>query len=265
MPRTSAPGKTVRRMLDTADAVWVSTRLAQACRAIRPDAMVIENRLDERIWVTAPPRQHAGPTPVRILCMGTSTHDQDFALIEPALARLKEEYGDRVVIDIIGMTNRPRYRARTEPDRATAQCRRVLPRLRQLADFAAAALAHRPGAVARHTRSTAASRRSRQWTMRRWALAVLASDVPVYQGSLADGPAGQLVQNDPDAWYAALDWLVRDHALRRTMARQARDAFLAQRHLGERSGATPAAPGPRLLQRPAAIAANWLADAARQR
>ena len=38
--------------------------------------------------------------------MGTSTHDRDFAMIEPALTRLKAEYGDRIVIDVLGMTAR---------------------------------------------------------------------------------------------------------------------------------------------------------------
>ena len=59
-------------------------------------------------------------------------------------------------------------------------------------------------------------------------MAVLASDVPVYQGSLADGTAGQLVTNDPSR-------LVRGAGLagsrpdlrRRSMAAQAREAFLA--------------------------------------
>jgi hypothetical protein len=62
-------------------------------------------------------------------------------------------------------------------------------------------------------------------------LAVLASDTPVYRGSIADGPAGQLVANDPAAWHAALEWLIRDQALRKATARRAREAFLAQASL----------------------------------
>jgi hypothetical protein len=62
-------------------------------------------------------------------------------------------------------------------------------------------------------------------------MVVLASDVPVYQGSLADGPAGQLVANDHRTWYATLDWLVRDQAVRRSMAGNARDAFLTHASL----------------------------------
>jgi glycosyltransferase involved in cell wall biosynthesis len=56
-------------------------------------------------------------------------------------------------------------------------------------------------------------------------LAILASDVPAYQGSLADGPAGRLVRNDAGAWYAALDGIIRDQDLRRSFAAAARPAF----------------------------------------
>jgi hypothetical protein len=46
------PGaKAVRRMLDIADVVWLSTNgLAEQLAAIRPDAVVLANGLDERIW-----------------------------------------------------------------------------------------------------------------------------------------------------------------------------------------------------------------------
>jgi hypothetical protein len=72
--------KIVRRMLQVADVVWVSTRsLAERLSKIRTDATVVENCLDERIWTPPPPP--SGNTPVRILCMGTDTHDRDFAMI----------------------------------------------------------------------------------------------------------------------------------------------------------------------------------------
>jgi hypothetical protein len=57
-------------------------------------------------------------------------------------------------------------------------------------------------------------------------LAVLASDMPVYHGSLADGVAGQLVANEAGAWLDALAGLVRDQALWRHYAGAARAAFL---------------------------------------
>ena len=58
-------------------------------------------------------------------------------------------------------------------------------------------------------------------------LAVLASDTPVYRGSIADGPGGQLVANDHRAWHAALDWLIRNPDLRERTAAGAYQAFLS--------------------------------------
>ncbi len=72
----------------------------------RLDVTVIENTLDERIWTV---RRRPGPVydePVRILAMGTASHDADFELIRPALDRLKREYGGMISVDILGMTNR---------------------------------------------------------------------------------------------------------------------------------------------------------------
>lgn len=71
---------------------------------IRPDALVVENRLDELIWIYQPTANLLWDDPIRVLCMGTTTHDRDFALIEPVLARLKAEYRDQVLIDVLGMT-----------------------------------------------------------------------------------------------------------------------------------------------------------------
>ncbi len=150
----------VRRMLNIADAVWLSTPgLAEALATLRPDATIMPNGLDERIWL--PPMPSLRDQPVRILCMGTATHDHDFALLEPALTRLKTEYNDRIAIDIIGMTSRndlPPGLNRLGPP---ANARRSYPGLRPMAEFRRATLAYRPGAPARYARSTDASPRSK--------------------------------------------------------------------------------------------------------
>jgi hypothetical protein len=44
------------------------------------------------------------PGPVRILYMGTATHGADLDLVLPALARLHETFGDRIAIEIVGIT-----------------------------------------------------------------------------------------------------------------------------------------------------------------
>lgn len=217
--------RVVRAMLEKADAVWVSTHhLKQKLAAIRPDAEIIENRLDERIWTPAPAMQIFRDDPVRILCMGTNTHDRDFALIEPALARLKQEYGDRVVIDILGVTAAPDIAPGLNRISPPNQASRSYPGFVQWLSSAQPSW-HIGLAPLADTPFNQSKSPIKTMDYAALGLAILASDVAVYRGSLADGVAGQLVANDPRAWYVALEWLVRNQALRRQFAERARAAF----------------------------------------
>jgi hypothetical protein len=72
-------------------------------------------------------------------------------------------------------------------------------------------------------------------------LTVLASDTAVYRGSLADGPAGQLVANDAVSWHAAIDWLIRDQSLRQVRIVEARQAFIDRATLAGHAGVRLAA------------------------
>ena len=234
--------KTVRRMLRHADRVFVSTpALAAALRPLRADATELANALDDRLW--GPRDRHRGEPhqgPVRILCMGTATHDADFAMIEPALARLKDTFGGRVSIDMLGFSSQ-----------------RSLPGWVNRLGVPPAATASYPGFVNWITHAspgwdiglapladTAFNRCKSAIKPLDYAalgLAVLASDVAVFQGSLADGAGGMLVANTEAAWYAALSRLVRDGALRRALADAGRSAFAARGTLAANAAAWRAA------------------------
>ncbi|WP_428483687.1 glycosyltransferase [Rhodopila sp.] len=227
----------VRRMLDHADVVWVSTpNLAERLSSIREDAVVIENGLDERIWnhADAPPPLQVDP--VRFLCMGTSTHDSDFAMIAPALGRLKAEYGDRVSVDVLGMTSQTDLPAGVNRIGTSIHARQSYPgfvhwmnSVRPAWHIGLAPLLDTP-----FNRSKSAIKAMDYAAM---GMVVMASDTPVYQGSITDGPAGQLVPNDAGAWYEALAWMVRDQDLRRSIALRSRAAFLARASLASQGQA----------------------------
>ncbi|WP_428535321.1 glycosyltransferase [Rhodopila sp.] len=218
----------VRRMLAVADAVWVSTPgLAERLSSLRRDAIVVENRLDERIWTQPPARDQPWDDPVRILCMGTRTHERDFAMIEPALLRLKAEHGGRVVIDVLGMTSRSELPTAFNRIGPPTHASRSYP------GFVNWMTAVRPRwhiglAPLLDTAFNRAKSPIKAMDYAALGLVVLASDTPVYRGSIADGPAGHLVANDPVAWHAALDWMIRNPDLRVRTAKAARDAFLVQ-------------------------------------
>jgi glycosyltransferase involved in cell wall biosynthesis len=210
----------VARMVRDADAVWTSTApLCSKLLTMRRDARVVPNGLDERLWSAIPPAGPAPFGPLRVLVMGTATHDADLALILPALERLRGEYGDRVRIDVLGVT------------------RGALPGFVNRVSLPAAAAASYPGFV--------------NWIVQQGAwdvglaplvdtgfnrckspikaldyaalgIAVLASDMDVYRGSIADGPGGMLVRESPAAWFEALSRLTRDWHLRQRLRAGAR-------------------------------------------
>ncbi|MDQ2763168.1 MAG: glycosyltransferase [Pseudomonadota bacterium] len=177
---------------------------------------------------------------MRILCMGTTTHQHDFALLQPALLRLKAEYGDRIVIDVVGMTSGddlPRGLNRISPP---ASAWRSYPGFVQWLTSATPPW-HIGLAPLLNTPFNLCKSPIKAMDYAALGLVVLASDIPVYRGSLADGPAGQLVPNSPAAWYAALTWLLRNRDLRQTIAGRAREAFLAHASLATQATARRAA------------------------
>ena len=218
----------VERMIRLADIVRVSMPklAARAGKLSRAKVQITGNALDERIWLPPgldlmrgdPMRGHdPGPyDPVRILCMGTATHDADFTMILPALMELHTQFGTRVQVDLIGfLANAP----------APAWIGRVTPPPHASRSYA--------GFVQWFTRAgpwdiglaplvdspfNASKSPIKTLDYAALGLATLASDVPSYRGSVADGHGGMLVPNTTTAWYEALSRLVRDHALRRRLS-----------------------------------------------
>jgi len=227
--------RAVRTLVRSATSVWLSTdRLAQRLSKLRPDAAVLETRLDERIWDLTPPPAPFWPDPVRILCMGNITHDQDYALIESVLMQLHAEYGDRIVIDIIGMTDRFELGGGIRRPAMTPHAGRSHPAFVQWLTSV------RPGwdiGLAPIADTTANRYRSDFKALDYAALGlyILASEVPQYRGSVADGPAGQLVPNNPESWYAAISWAIRDQTLRQTGYQRSRAAFAKSGTLASQS------------------------------
>ncbi len=232
--------RVVTRMLRLADTVWVSTEgLAAALRETRPDTVVVPNGLDERLWGMPAADQRLRQGPVRLLTMGSATHEGDWDVIAAALARVAGAFGQDVAIDMIGMVG---------PIAMPSWVNRFGPTMIGNATY--------PGFVNWLTRQTpwdigiapladtAFNRgKSAIKTMDYAALglALLASDVPAYRGSPADGPGGRLVANTTGAWFDALCELIRSSEPRRRMAAAAHQAFMARHTLAAQAGARRAA------------------------
>ena len=208
--------KLVARMLGHADTVWVSTEALR--QTVGAKARMVPNGLDERLWAAPPVQAKRSWGGMRILYMGTTTHEADFAIVEPALIRLQREFAGRVSIDLIGVT------ARGD----------LPPGINRIAPASHAIVSY-PGFVDWITRQSwdvgiapladtgfnRAKSAIKALDYAALGLAVLASDVPAYRNSSAE-----LVGNTEAEWFAALAGLVRDPSRRLAEAQAAQRIFL---------------------------------------
>jgi len=221
--RLSQLAGTVAYLAAKADAVWVSTQqLAARVGRPRRKTFVLPNCLDERLWWPPPAVDLPPVGPTRLLYMGTRTHAADLDLILPALNRLGAEFGDRVAIDVIGVS----------PHRLPAGLNRL--------DVPYPASQTYPAFVnwlSRQNRwhiglaplvDTAFNRGKSAIKAIDYAalgLPCVASDVGVFSGTIENGVNGLLVENTEAAWFSALAGLLRDPHRCQALARAARSGF----------------------------------------
>ena len=228
-PRAGA----VAAMLRLADLVTVSTpALAARIAPLRADAVVVANALDERIWGDPPSSRPRRAPPVRLLCMGTATHEADFALIAPALARLVGQFGARIAIEVIGVTTQvalPEGVTRLAPPGSVASYPAFVHWLRAQPawDIGLAPLAD--------SAFNACKSPIKLLDYAALGLAAVASDTPAYRDALAAG-GGLGVANTEAAWCDALSRLIRQPEARASHAEAGRAWLLSQGTLAARAG-----------------------------
>ena len=203
----------VERMIRLAGITRTSTdALAARIAPLARQVQVVGNALDERIWLPHPRAEADRYGPVRILCMGTATHDADFALLSPMLTELRGQFGDQIQFDLIGFVaamNVPAWIRRLAPSPHAGRSYPGFVHWLTSAgpwDIGLAPLAGNSFNACKSSIKTL--------DYAALGLATLASNVTAYQGS----PAGMLLPNTTAAWHEALSRLIRDAALRRALA-----------------------------------------------
>jgi GT2 family glycosyltransferase/glycosyltransferase involved in cell wall biosynthesis len=212
-PLLEAKRSLVAEMARGCDRLTLSTpELARRFAAEADKSVILPNGLDERLWEAVVARHapaSASPPlagPIRLLVMGTRTHRHDFALIAGVCSRLLETFGERITIDVCGMTDMPLPagvgalspvpgRAESYPG-FIAWLARQIPWHIGLAPLAASPF-------------NAAKSPLKLFDYAALGLAIVASDVEPYRGCLADGKTGLLVANDEAAWFEAIAHLIR--------------------------------------------------------
>jgi GT2 family glycosyltransferase/glycosyltransferase involved in cell wall biosynthesis len=224
----------VARSIRLADVVRTSTAvLAERIAPFARRVQVVGNALDERIWLPRMRDRHDIHRPVRILCMGTATHDADFALILPALMEIDRQFGDHARIDLIGFVSNLEL---------PGCIRRLAPSVHASRSYAGfVQWLSRSGpwdiglAPLADSSFNACKSAIKALDYAALGLATVASDVAAYRGSVADGPGGTLVTNTTDAWYQALSRLIRDGEARARLAEGGIRRLLADGTLASRA------------------------------
>ncbi len=240
---------TVARLLAEADVVSVSTpALAAQLARERPDAQVVANGLDERLWADPLPARLRRGGLVRILYMGSQTHAGDFALVVPAMERLLAAFGPQLGFDMIGISagTVPSWVNRIGPPPTAGSYPGFV---NWLVQQGAWDIGIAPLASGRFNTGKSAIKALEYAAL---GLPTVASDQPAYRGSAADGAGGILVANTEAAWHEALLRLLRDPGLRARLAEGGRAWLAAHGTLAAQAGVRQAAwgaAGPPIRQR----------------
>lgn len=234
----------VHRLVAAADRVWVSTpALARRLQSLRPDAEVVEDALDDRLWPPPPASRSEGM--VRIVTLELTAGDEDLRFLATVAAGVQHRMGRRVRFEVAGMSTRDLPAGLHAAVPPGEPARRSYPGFiewwgRQSWDLAVSPPA---GPAAR----------SAVGLMHYAALGlpIVAARHPEHEAAFGGEAGAFLVAEEPMAWVEALTRLIENPAARLLAGRLARERYLARHTLAWQRPAREAA-----LRRAAAAEAN---------
>jgi GT2 family glycosyltransferase/glycosyltransferase involved in cell wall biosynthesis len=222
----------VRKFLESADRVWLATPELQ--RRLAPklcDSEVVANKHDERIWRHSARRSEImGTRSVRIVYMGTATHDEELDFLQPIAELLQRQFGRQVRFDVVGVASRgqlARCFHRVTPEEGPAA--QTYPGFvewfcRQHWDIAVSPLIDSP-----FNRCKSAIK---LFDYAALALPVVASQHAEYDAAFGGDHGVQLVENTVTAWSDALLRLVIDAENRRRVGQKVVEHYRRHHVLG---------------------------------
>jgi glycosyltransferase involved in cell wall biosynthesis len=210
----------VHHALTSADQIWVSTQtLADRFRQFGRDIAIVPNTLDRRVWKAA-----SGHSPqnqiVQFLCMGTVTHQEDFStLVLPAFRRLRDEFGNKISLTLIGVTDERHSDAGYSTVDVPPEIAMTYP---AFANWLQSLGPYDIGlAPLLDTSFNLAKSNIKQLEYSALGLATIAAELPPYRNS-AYSKSTVLVEPTADAFYLAMRRLVIDSDRRRELQDAAR-------------------------------------------
>jgi GT2 family glycosyltransferase/glycosyltransferase involved in cell wall biosynthesis len=210
----------LRSLLPRFTAITVSTpHLSNVFASSNPNIFVLPNLIDENLFHPVP-RKAGGP--VVIGFCGTGTHARDLELIETALFRIAEKYGDQVAFFFMGYAN---SRYLTLPGFTFRDFER---------DYTAYAQALSGSGIDIALVPLEDNQFNRCKSNIKWleysacGYAGIYADLPPYNKSVEHGRTGLLVGNNPQQWYDAICLLIENPELRRSISSNTREEVLSR-------------------------------------
>ena len=201
-------------------AITVSTStLAERFGRYNRNTYVLPNLIDENLFRLAPLKKGG---PVVIGFCGTGTHAHDLELIEPALFRIAEKYGDQVAFFFMGYAN---SRHLTLPGFTFRDFER---------DYAAYAHALSESGIdialiPLEDNAFNTCKSNIKWLeYSACGIAGIYADLTPYNTCVVQGETGILVGNTSEQWFNAIDLLIGSPWLRDAMAMNARNKVLTE-------------------------------------
>ena len=206
----------IRRYLRSADLVRVySKTLVELVKPLNPKVQEMVPPLDWRLYQSQTRESRDGP--VRIVYATSRRDDYLFTVFDEALVQILDKYSDRVEVYFWGF-HPPSYsqRANVHFLDFTYNYEQYARQLSSMGfDIGLAPLLddrfHRSKTNTKFREYGACG------------IAGIYSDVEVYARWVEDHKTGLLVPNTPQAWFAALETLITDSALRQTIGQAARE------------------------------------------
>jgi hypothetical protein len=209
------------RLVAEADEVWVSTEiLADRYSRIARHVSVVPNQLDDRLWNIPAEFVANADFPVRFLYMGTSTHRPEFdQLVSPAFSQLKAEFGQKIELDLIGVTDQSapggEWRILSQPCHTGRSYPAFMTWLQSLPSYDVG-LAPLLDFMFNSCKSDV------KWLeYSAMGLATIAANLPPYNRSITHERTGLLADSNVSSLTAAMRRLVLNGQLRRSLRRQA--------------------------------------------
>jgi len=214
---------------ENADLIITSSdRLKENLMMYNDNIQVIPNALDERLW-------QPFPTPinikniqikpqVRILYMGTYTHLNDLLIVEEAMKKILDKWGDKVAFDVIGITKGQNNLEWVNTIKIPSSNYKKF--VKWLCKKSCWSIGIAP---LEDTEFNNCKSYIKYLDYAALGAVPVCSNILPYQSVVQTGKNGILTDNDTDSWYGALNSLIEDELYRVELATNAYQCFL-ERH-----------------------------------